>query len=248
MLFPALKATARAGLNAVLPPLCLSCETLTESAHGFCAECWKGLHFITPPYCACCGLPFEFTVVMPDGALCGECMIERPRFSEARAALSYDNESRAVILPFKSHDRTDFAPAFARLMAQAGAALLEKAEVIVPVPLHPTRLFARRYNQAALLTLALSKISGKPARLQGLIRKKHTPSQGTLHRSERQRNVAGAFAVPENEKPHLVGRNVLLIDDVLTTGATASACASVLLIAGAKEVNVLALARVKKGN
>lgn len=120
--------------------------------------------------------------------------------------------------------------------------------MIVPVPLHVLRLFARRYNQAAMLALGIGKASNKKVLLQALHRRKRTPSQGTLHRNERKRNVAGAFAVNPAMKKHLQGKAVLLIDDVLTTGATANACAKVLLAAGAKEVRVLALARVKKAD
>jgi ComF family protein len=236
------KNTWRAGLDALLPPLCMACHGLTAEAQAFCATCWGKLNFITPPCCAACGLPFDYAVM--DGALCGACIEARPVFIEARAALSYDDESRAVILPFKSADRTDFTPAFARMMLGAGGALLQKSDVIVPVPLHFSRLFARRYNQAALLALSLAKAVKKPARLSALIRTRRTPSQGVLHRSERQRNVARAFAVPGSQKKHIEGRAVLLIDDVLTTGATANACAKALLSAGAKEVRVLALARV----
>jgi ComF family protein len=246
MFFAALKNTARLGLNAVLPPLCLACGEQNSTAHAFCPDCWKTLHFIAPPFCACCGVPFEFASPLPDQSLCGECLRETPAFTAARAALSYTSESRALILPFKNRDRTDYAPTFARLMAQAGSALLEKSDVIVPVPLHPLRLFTRRYNQAALLAMSLGKMSGKPVRLQALVKKKITPSQGRLHRGERQRNVAGAFAVNIREIAALTGHSVLLVDDVLTTGATSNACARVLLKTGAKEVHVLALARVKK--
>jgi ComF family protein len=249
MVFPAstlLKNAAQSALDALLPPLCCACGGLTAKAHAFCASCWGELNFITPPYCACCGVPFEYSI--DQGALCGACMMEKPLFVEARAPLSYDDESRALILPFKSADRTDYAPAFARLMLQSAAEIIQKSDVIVPVPLHVLRLFARRYNQAAMLALGIGKASNKKVLLQALHRRKRTPSQGTLHRNERKRNVAGAFAVNPAMKKHLQGKAVLLIDDVLTTGATANACAKVLLAAGAKEVRVLALARVKKAD
>jgi ComF family protein len=246
MVLAALKETARAGFNAVLPPLCLACSAINDSTQAFCGACWKNLHFIAAPYCVTCGLPFEFTAI--EGAQCGECLLEAPQFIAARAALSYTPESRNLILPFKSQDRTDFAPAFARLMAQAGKEMLEASDVVVPVPLHPFRLFARRYNQAAILAQRIAKQVGKHVALDVLQRKYATPSQGTLHRSERQKNVARAFMVTKSGRKKLAGKNVLLIDDVLTTGATANACAKTLLQAGVKEVRVLALARVKKGH
>ncbi|HVY12183.1 MAG TPA: ComF family protein, partial [Alphaproteobacteria bacterium] len=247
-MLPALKNAAQHCLNVLLPPLCLSCDALVERTQGFCGKCWSDLHFIAAPFCASCGLPFEYAALMPDNAQCGACIAEPPLFKQARAALNYDDASRELILPFKSHDRTDYAPAFARLMQQAGGALLQASDIIIPVPLHPFRLFTRRYNQAALLALALGRLSRKPVRLQALRRRKSTPSQGHLSRAQRRQNVAGAFRVAPHEKKNLQGRSVLLIDDVLTTGATANACAKELLKAGAKDVRVLALARVKKAN
>lgn len=241
---PLLKTAFKPALDLLLPPLCLSCGGMAGNPHGFCAACWGELHFITPPVCAACGIPFDFEV--DANALCGQCMSEKPVFTAARAALSYDDASRAVILPFKNRDRTDYVPAFTRLMHSAGKNLLDASDVIVPVPLHPLRLFTRRYNQAAMLALGLGKLSKKPVRLDALMRLKATKSQGHLHRSQRKANVARAFALHPRARKSMEGQAVLLVDDVLTTGATANACAKTLLDAGAKEVRVLALARVKK--
>ncbi len=235
----------RKGLDLLLPPSCASCGAPAGQAQALCPDCWGGLHFITAPYCACCGLPFEFPAAFAD-ARCAACLADPPLFAAARAALSYNEGSKGLILPFKNSDRTDFAPLFARMMAQAGRELLDKSDVLVPVPLHWRRLFARRYNQAGLLALLLGRGAKKPVRLRGLVRRKPTPAQGHLPRRLRARNVAGAFAAPKGETAHMEGRAVLLVDDVLTTGATANACARALLQAGAKEVNVLALARVRK--
>jgi len=229
-------------LDIVLPPRCLKCGATVDAVGALCADCWPAVAFLAPPHCAACGLPFEFDLG-PD-ALCGACAGERPVFARARAAFRYDDGSKDLILRFKHADRTDSAPAFARWMARAGAALLADADLIVPVPLHWLRLFMRRYNQAALLASALGGLSGKPAVNDLLLRRRRTPSQGGLGALGRQRNVAGAFAVDPRRRSLLHDKRVLLVDDVLTTGATVSACTSALLRAGAGAVDVLTLARV----
>jgi len=229
-------------LDIVLPPRCLKCGATVDAVGALCADCWPAVAFLAPPHCAACGLPFEFDLG-PD-ALCGACAGERPVFARARAAFRYDDGSKDLILRFKHADRTDSAPAFARWMARAGAALLADADLIVPVPLHWLRLFMRRYNQAALLASALGGLSGKPAVNDLLLRRRRTPSQGGLGALGRQRNVAGAFAVDPRRRARLQDKRVLLVDDVLTTGATVSACTSALLRAGAGAVDVLTLARV----
>lgn len=234
-------------LNALLPPLCLACETEVSAPHGFCGGCWQTFHFITPPLCTCCGLPFDFETGLSEGpALCAACLAEKPCFEKARAVFRYDDAARRVLLPFKHHDRTDLAPALARLMLQAGKELLEEADLLVPVPLHFFRLFMRRYNQAVLLVRALARLAHKPALLDGLKRIRATPSQGHLSREERRQNVKGAFAVTARARPKLLHKTVLLVDDVVTTGATAHACATALMKAGARRVDVLALARVSR--
>jgi ComF family protein len=177
-------------------------------------------------------------------ALCGACLRERPVYERARAVFRYDDESKGLILALKHADRTDAAPAFAQWMARAGAPLLADAQLIVPVPLHWLRLARRRFNQAALIGNALARQSGVPTVPDLLVRRRRTPSQGRLSRAGRERNVQGAFAVSRRHAGRLDGRRVLLIDDVLTTGATASACARTLLRAGAAAVDVLALALV----
>ncbi len=229
-------------LDALLPPQCLSCGALVDSPGVLCAACWDKVAFPGPPQCAACGWPFEFD--SGAGALCAACVRRRPVYRRARAVMVYGDTSRRLILAFKYGDRTDAAPAFGRWLARAGKELIAEAEVIVPVPLHWTRLFSRLYNQAALLAHALGKQSGLPVACDLLVRRKPTPSQGRLSPSARRRNVRGAFAVRPSRRGRLEGRRVLLVDDVLTTGATAAACARTLLRAGAASVDVLTLARV----
>jgi ComF family protein len=177
--------------------------------------------------------------------LCAGCIIQPPVFAAARSAMLYDDASKRLVLGFKHGDRTHPARALAAWMQRAGAAFWPGADLIVPVPLHRWRLFRRRYNQAALLARALSDLAGTPLLPDALLRLRPTPAQGHLSRKERQANVAGAFAVNPHYKAALAGKTVVLIDDVLTTGATANECSEVLLKAGAKVVNVLTLARVK---
>ena len=233
-------------LNAVLPPRCLSCGALVERSGALCGTCWAEIAFLAPPLCACCGLPFEYD--LGPGALCGACTREAPGFARARAVMRYNEASKRLILGFKHGDRSEGAPAFGAWLARAGAELIAEAEVIVPVPLHRWRLLARRYNQAALLAHALGRESGLPVISDLLVRRRFTPSQGRLSRAARRRNVAGAFAVKPARAARLAGRRVLLVDDVLTTGATVAACTRVLRRGGAAAVEVLVLARVLRAD
>jgi ComF family protein len=229
-------------LDAVLPPQCLACGATVAASGTLCAECWSGVTFLGAPQCAACGRPFEYD--QGDGSLCGACARRLPVFARARAAMAYGDISRSLILGFKHGDRTDTAPAFGRWLARAGAELIADADLLVPVPLHWTRLFARRFNQAAILTQAVGRLGGVPAALDLLARRRRTPSQGRLGVAARRRNLSGAFVVRASRRSMVRGRRVLLIDDVLTTGATASACTRVLLRAGAEAVDVLTLALV----
>lgn len=197
---------------------------------------------MAPPHCACCGLPFEYDLG-PD-ALCGACTRARPAFDRARSVMRYNDASKRLILGFKHGDRTEGAPAFGAWLARAGANLIAEADLIAPVPLHRWRLLGRRYNQAALLAHALGQETDLPVVSDLLLRRRFTPSQGRLSVSARQRNVTGAFAVKPARAARLTDRRVLLVDDVLTTGATVSACARALRRGGAAAVEVLVLARV----
>jgi ComF family protein len=236
-----MRRVGRFALDALLPPQCLSCRTLVAEPGGLCADCWAALHFVGPPFCARCGLPFE--VDAGPEALCGACLETPPAFARARAVLRYDAASRGLVLGLKHGDRTDRASAFAAWMRRAGAGLLDDADVIAPVPLHWRRLFARRYNQSALLALGLGRRCGVPVVPDLVVRLRPTVPQGKLTAHQRHRNVSGVFAVHPRRAAALKGRRVLLVDDVQTTGATVEACARVLASGGARSVDVLTLAR-----
>ncbi|MDP6572672.1 MAG: ComF family protein [Rhodospirillales bacterium] len=229
-------------LDALLPPQCLGCGALAGAAGTLCPACWNSVAFLGAPRCDACGLPFEFAV--GEDAVCAPCAAAPPDYRRARAAIAYDDASRRLVLAFKHGDRTDAAPAFARWMERAGGQLLSEADVLVPVPLHWTRLFQRRYNQAALLAQSIARLGGVAVAPGLLRRRRRTPSQGRLSLAARRRNVRGAFALAPAAR--VKGRRVLLIDDVMTSGATASACARVLARSGARSVDVLTLARVPR--
>ncbi|MEQ1888607.1 MAG: ComF family protein [Alphaproteobacteria bacterium] len=230
--------------DAILPPRCLATGEIVDRQGQLSAKAWSAINFITAPLCAHCGQPFQFGLGEGAEFTCGACLADPPEFNRARAVFQYDAASREMILAFKHGDRMEGAPAFAAWMARAGADLLLDAGVIVPVPLHRKRLFRRRYNQSAVLALALARLGGAAVSVDALVRTRHTPSMGGLSRDARLRNLRGAIAVRPGREAILSGRKVLLIDDVLTTGATARACARALRRAGALQVDVLSLARV----
>ncbi|MFO1113309.1 MAG: ComF family protein [Rhodospirillales bacterium] len=237
-----LRAAGNRILDAVLPPRCLACGVIVESVHALCAACWPRVRFLTEPLCTSCGMPFEFEVA--DGSVCAACAGAMRPWARVRAAIAYDDGSRAFILAFKNGDRTDAAHTFAPWMAAAGRRLLTDADLLVPVPLHWTRLFARKYNQAALLAQAVGRLAGRPVAVDLLQRTKRTRKLGTSGPRERAETVRAAFQVAERRRRELAGRRVLLIDDVFTTGSTAATCARTLIRAGAAAVDVLTLARV----
>ena len=235
----------RSALDLVFPREDLDGEP-TVGAHGLSAEAWAKIHFLDGPVCDGCGAPFDYDP--GPGVRCAPCMARPRAFDAARAACLYDEISRDPILKLKHADRTDLAPMFARWLSRAAAELLEEAEAIVPVPLHPLRLLRRRYNQAAEVARPLSQLSGVPYLPDALVRRRATESQGGKSGAHRKRNVAGAFQAPERRRAQVEGRRILVVDDVMTTGATLEGCARALKQAGAARVDVAVLARVKEAS
>lgn len=242
-------ATVRAALTTVshrlldiaLPNLCAACREPVAS-EGVCASCWSKLSFIAPPFCARLGIPFVYDP--GPGFLSMEAIADPPAYTRARATVRYDDVARLLVHGFKYQDRTELAPLLGRWMARAGAELLNDADLIVPVPLHWRRGWSRRYNQSGALATVIGKLSQVPIGGEALKRIRPTTQQVGLSRMERAKNVQGAFRVPDSRKAEVKGRRIVLIDDVLTSGATVDACARALLRSGAADVDVLVFARV----
>src|SRR5215471_679233 len=234
-----LRRIGRALVDGVLPPRCLSCGEIIEQPDALCSRCWSGITFFAPPWCVLCGLPFPHPI--GEDALCGNCARERPAWDQARAVLRYDKRSRSLVLGLKHGDHTHVARAFGRWMHRAGSEVLTGADLLVPVPLHWSRLFRRRFNQAALLAHAIRAAGGPEIAADWLVRRRRTPSQGRLGPAARERNVRGAFSVRAGRS--FIGRRVVVVDDVMTTGATVEECARVLKRADALSVGVLTLPR-----
>jgi ComF family protein len=237
-----LRITFGAIRDFALPPLCPSCREPLGSEMGLCAGCWSKLSFIEPPFCARLGIPFAYDP--GPGLLSMEAIAAPPAYDRARAAVRYDDIARALVHAFKYGDRLDLAPIMGRWMARAGRELLDGADALVPVPLHWRRLWARRFNQSAALAKEISAASGVAVLHDAFKRVRATPQQVGLSRAERADNVQGAFRVPPEHKAEIAKRRIVLIDDVLTSGATADTCARALLRAGAAHVDVLVFARV----
>lgn len=227
-----------AALGLVYPPTCVGCGAATADPQALCPACWSRLRLIEQPYCARLGTPFSVDLGL--GALLSPRAIsDPPVFARARAVALYDDVARDLVHRLKYEDRLDLAPAMARMMTAAGAELIGEADCIVPVPLHRWRLWRRRFNQAALLAHRVGQITGLPYDPGSLARIKATRSQVGLSRPARAANLQGAFRVPDAAKARLQGRRILLVDDVMTTGATANAASRALLRAGARSVDVL---------
>ena len=223
----------KGGMDIILPP---------QDPFRLNKKAWEDIHYLDEPCCACCGFPFEYAV--GDGALCAGCLASPRRFTSARAAFVYNDASRDIILSFKHGGRTENLTRFAAQLRRAGRGFLPEADFIMPVPLHRTRRIKRRYNQSTLLCRALARITKASFDPDSLSRIRATVSQGGQSAAGRKRNVQGAFVVRDAAKDRVKGANIVLIDDVMTTGATLEACASVLLRSGAKRVDALCLARV----
>jgi ComF family protein len=212
-----LQATLQLALNFALPPLCPSCREPLSEGTGLCAPCWSKLSLIEPPYCARLGIPFVYD--------------PGPNLLSMEAIAKYS-------------DRLDVAPMLARWMARAGRELLAGADALVPVPLHWRRQWSRRFNQSAVLATEISTHSGVAVLHRGLKRVRATSQQVGRSKAERAENVQGAFRVPDASKADVYGRHLILVDDVLTSGATVDSCARALLRAGAANIDVLVFARV----
>ncbi len=229
-------------LRTIYPARCMACDTYTDAPHGLCPDCWRDTHFISGSTCTRCNAPLVGEV---SGAECDQCLSTPPPWQRGVAVLDYDGGGGKIVQALKNHDRLDLAPAMARWMHRAAAPLLPYTDIIIPVPLHPTRLFSRKFNQSAELARHLSALSQKPCVPDLLTRTRKTQSQRGKDRLERIENLKAAITATRRHRDMLRGQRVLLVDDVLTTGATLSACTEACFAAGAKNVNIVVLARVE---
>ncbi|WP_035484737.1 ComF family protein [Geminicoccus roseus] len=236
----------RSLLDAILPPRCPSCGETVGEQGTLCPACWAKLRFIAEPACERCAVPI---LQAPPGiVVCPACVISPPAYDRARAALRYDSASAPMILAMKHRAKLQAVQAFGAWMTRA-AADYRSADGLVPVPLHRWRMLHRGFNQSCLLARMVGRTIGLPVLDQVLVRVRATPSQQGLGGVERARNMGrGVFDVPERRRSLVQGRKLVLVDDVLTTGSTLSACAEALRRAGATNVDVLVLARVVRGD
>jgi ComF family protein len=233
-------------LDQLYPPVCLGCDKPVATADALCSECFRGQRSITAPLCPVLGLPFEAS--LGPGARSAEAIADPPPFGRARSAVVYNDVARALVSKLKYGDRPELARFCARLMARAGHELWGPDALLVPVPLHRARLFSRRYNQSTELARVLGRLTGLPVDPVLVTRRKNTPHQVGLSGDARRRNVAGAFTHHPDSLRRLQGRRVILVDDVITTGATVKAVTKALKSGGAERVDVVSFARVVTGS
>ncbi len=232
---------ARLVVDILLPPRCPTCGVGLQEPETLCTGCWAKLSYISRPFCERTATPF---VIDPGpGIFAASAYQFPPQWQRARAAVAYEGVATDLVHALKYSDRHEVAPLMARAMHRAGADILEDADLVIPVPLHRSRLWRRRFNQAALLAAHIATASARLCRTDVLIRRKATPPQVGLSREARARNMVGAFAIPAHHRALLTGRRVVVIDDVLTTGATLNAAARILGAAGAANVDILVFAR-----
>lgn len=229
-------------LAFALPPRCPGCGEVTPEDHRFCAACWMALDFLGDPACMTCAEPFE--IDPGPGGRCGACLADPPALDGVRAAVAYGPIARTIAIRLKHGRRPGFAETIARhveRLAPTGGV------VVAPVPLHRWRIWSRGFNQSALIARSLARRRGLDLALDLLERRKATPMLRGMGPAARAKAVRGAFWVAERHRAAIVGRSILLIDDVYTTGSTANACAKALKQAGAAEVRLLCWARVRRG-
>ncbi|EJF77500.1 ComF family protein [Bartonella birtlesii] len=231
-------------LAILYPPMCPGCKQRVSACGTICSECWKGLQFITKPYCPVMGTPFVCD--MGDGFLSGEALTNSYPFSRVRSAIVHKGVAQTLVTRLKYSDHIELASFMANWMISAGREIIDDCDVIISVPLHFRRFLKRRYNQSAELARYVAEAQKKIFKPGWLVRCRHTRPQVNLSAKERKLNVTNAFEVPYKIKKYLKGRSILLIDDVFTTGATVTAAAATLKRAGARQVDVLTFSRVLK--
>lgn len=238
MVMSVVRTCVRWVLDFALPPRCAGCGTIVADVHSFCPDCWKQVQFLGDGGCQTCGIPLAAT----EADMCGVCLAKPPRIARTRAAVAYDDLSRGLAIRLKYGRKVAIAKTMARYMQPLVQA--DGDRLIVPVPLHRSRLWGRGFNQSALVASELSRRLGIPTDALALQRTRRTPALKGMTFRQRRKTVAGAFRV--RNKSAVAGRIVIIIDDVITTGSTADACARALKRAGAARVELVSWARVVK--
>ena len=223
-------------VNLIFPNVCVSCECIIDKNYDLCDECDKKINFLTKHYCNVCG-----TVISDNIYTCGKCIASPPPFKVLISAFVYDQHSKNMIINFKFFDNLNYVKTYVKWMHQANWDIFQDAEIIIPIPLHKMRLLKRKYNQAALLARKLSKLSNLFYIPFAIKRPRHTTPQAGLSLKQREKNLKRAFKI--SNKEIIKNKIVILVDDVVTTGATVRSCSQEILNSGAREVRVLSLAR-----
>jgi ComF family protein len=236
-----LSKLARHTGDFLFPPACPGCGRMLARHAAVCQACWSSIAFIERPYCEVLGVPFSHD--LGAGILSAEAIANPPDFDRLRSVCAFDGAAKSLVHSLKYRDRTELAGMMAGWMVRSGHQVLADCDALIPVPLHTFRLMSRKFNQAAELAGVISRLTGKPTLASAVRRTRNTEHQVGLGRSGREENVRGAFKVTERGKQDVLGKRIVLIDDVYTTGATVSAISRVLRRAGVTDISVLTFAR-----
>ena len=240
-----IKKAGKLSLDLIFPNRCPICNKINYEENGICQECWKKVTMLRKPACEICFYPFQNDEF--EGTFCPSCIKKRPKYKKARSVFAYDNLIKNVIANFKYKDSTSNAKFFSDLMVKSCKDIIKDVDIIIPVPMHPKRLRKRKFNQASILAKGIAKKTTKKLIHEVLKRKVNTRPQVGLVAKERLKNVKGAFFINKRYLKEIRGKNILLVDDVMTTGATLENCAKVLLENKVKNVYVSTIARTVKG-
>jgi ComF family protein len=241
MIAATLAKLAQRSSDLLFPPACPGCGRMLARHAAVCQACWASIAFIERPFCEVLGVPFSHD--LGAGILSAEAIANPPDFDRLRSVCAYDGAAKSLVHALKYRDRTELAAMMAGWMSRAGREILEECDALVPVPLHTFRLLSRKFNQAAELGGVIARLTDRPMLAAAVRRTRNTEHQVGLGRAGREDNVRGAFKVTERGKHEVLGKRIVLVDDVYTTGATVSAIARVLRRAGATDISVLTFAR-----